>query len=593
MESSLTLAQLVRQRAAREPDRIGYSFLDDSTGEIHSLTWSQLHKRAGARAAAFVTRGAARQPVLLALPSSLAFVESLFACWYAGAIAVPVSLPRHQRVKHRLDRVLAGSAARFAVGGADIRQRLAAASGEDPSSAALEWIDDASANDQGVTEFEPRAQPGDISVLQYTSGSTGAPRGVMVSHANLMCNSAQIAEALGHDAGSTIGGWLPLYHDMGLVGLLQAAFTGARCIFMAPERFLMRPASWLQMISDYRVCSSPAPNFAYDLCVERVNEEEKRPLDLSHWRNALNGAEPVRAATLDRFARSFASCGFRSTAFFPCYGMAEATLFVTGPGPQRKAARRMADGSPLPDGAASGHVGCGRAHGDTRIAIVDPHTSRKLADGEIGEIWVSGGSCAAGYWNDPQATALTFAARLQADSPEDSQRNWLRTGDLGMIADGELFVTGRLRELIIIAGRNLFPVDLERTAESADPAIAPFGVAAISTDAGGSERLIILAEIRREFARPGRARSQKERPQNAGPDGDRLPPTFDPAATIRHIRAAVAAEHDVTPRDVVLLSPGALPRTTSGKLSRITARDNYLNQGFEPLEIPLNAPAGA
>jgi acyl-CoA synthetase (AMP-forming)/AMP-acid ligase II len=562
----MTLAGLVQRRAAQEGDRVAFSFVADGTGPADSLTWSQLHKRAGALAARILSSGGAKQPVLLTLPSSLAFVESLFACWYAGAIAVPVCMPRHQRVKHRLDRIFADVGARFAIGGDDVRNRL---QGDDAAAATIGeivWID---ANSTDEADMTPQSDVGDIAVLQYTSGSTGAPRGVMVTHANLMCNSAQIAEACGHDAQKTICGWVPLYHDMGLVGLIQAAFTGARCLFMPPERFLMRPWSWLQMISDNKAWSSPAPNFAYDLCVERVTDEQKRPLDLSCWRNALNGSEPVRAATLDRFARAFASCGFRASSFFPCYGMAEATLFVTGPGPERRAARRNADGTPLADGSAEGHVGCGRTYGDTRVAIVDPQTRRRVADGAIGEIWISSKSCAKGYWKDDEGTEFIFNARVNSESAQERDITWLRTGDLGMIAEGELFVTGRLKELIIIAGRNLFPVDLERTVESTDPAIAPFGVATFSIDVAGVERLIVLAEVRREYARPSRGETAR---------------IFDPAAIIRHVRSAVATEHEVTPHDVVLLSPGALPRTTSGKLNRTTARAEYLNQTLELLQ---------
>jgi acyl-CoA synthetase (AMP-forming)/AMP-acid ligase II len=553
----MTLTHLVQQRAADEPNHVAYAFLTDGATDVRSFTWSQLHTRAGCMAAQLLSRGAAKQPVLLALPSSLEFVQALFGCWYAGAIAVPLSLPRHHRLKCRLDRIVADSGARFALGSDDTRERV------DPNGS-LTWIDCQS--NQG--RCEPRADLTDLAVLQYTSGSTGSPRGVMVTHANLMANSRQIAEACEHDATKIIAGWLPLYHDMGLVGLIQAAFTGARCIFMQPERFLMRPWSWLQMISDYKVWSSPAPNFAYDLCVDRVTEEQKRTLDLSSWHNALNGSEPVRGATLQRFAAAFASCGFRADSFFPCYGMAEATLFVTGPGTDRTSGRRLADGTKLPDGSPDGHVACGRTFGDTRVAIVDPDTHCLVAGGGIGEIWISGKSCARGYWNNPEASAATFGVPLNGASAEDADTRWLRTGDLGMIADAQLFITGRLKEIIIIAGRNLFPVDIERTVESTDTAIAPFGAAAISIDRG-SESLVILAEIRRELARPSRGE---------------VPAQFDPATTIRKIRAAVAAEHDVAAEDVLLLAPGALPRTTSGKLSRLTAREEYLNQTLEPLQ---------
>lgn len=557
-----TLPQLVRDRAQSDGDRMAYVFLPNESG-AQSLTWGQLHQRASAKGARLLERGAEGKSVLLLLPSGLEFVEALFACWYAGAIAVPACLPRHRRVKDRLDLLLADASAKLAFGNDDIRARLNE-DAKDSAARDLTWID--LAGESSGSNLEPRAEGQNLAVLQYTSGSTGTPRGVMITHHNLICNSAQIAQACGHDSETAIGGWLPLFHDMGLVGLLQAAFTGARCVLMSPERFLMRPWLWLQMISDYRVRSSPAPNFAYDLCVERIEDQHKKDLDLSCWRNALSGAEPVRAATLDRFAAAFESCGFDRSAFFPCYGLAEATLFVTGPGSERQISRRNSDGLPADGAATQVHVGCGRTFGDARVAIVDPQTRRRLPERTIGEIWVAGASCAKGYWNRPDETAATFGAHL--DSPQEAGICWLRTGDLGMIVERELFITGRLRELIIIAGRNLFPLDVERAAEASDPALAPFGAAAFSVDADGIERLIIVAEVRREYARAGRGLAQQ----------------FEPAATVRRVRAAVAAAHDVTPFDVRLLASGALPRTSSGKIMRRAAREGYLEKTLELLE---------
>jgi acyl-CoA synthetase (AMP-forming)/AMP-acid ligase II len=581
-----TLVEAVRRRALVDGNRIAYTFLVDGATDARSITWSQLDRRAGELATALHERGATGQPILLALPSGLAFVESLFACWYVGAIAVPVSLPRHQRVKHRLHAIVADAGARTAIGTADIRDRLGTDGDGQAVMKGLTWVDadavgEPSAIVSAVGVSAPRdANGSDIALLQYTSGSTGTPRGVVVSHSNLVRNSALTAQACGHDSGDTIAGWLPLFHDMGLIGLvLQAAYVGARCVFMSPERFLMRPRLWLQMISDYAVCSSPAPNFAYDLCVDKVDVGQKAGLDLSRWRNALNGSEPVRAATLDRFANAFASCGFRPTAFFPCYGLAESTLFVTGPGENRPSTRRATDGTSLADGSASGHVGCGRTFGDTRLAIVDPSVARRVPPGAVGEIWLAGGSVAQGYWNNPEATAGTFNARLETTTPDEGGGlNWLRTGDLGFVSNGELFITGRLRELIIIAGRNHFPVDLERTAESADAAIATSGAVAFSLDIDGVERLIIVAEVRREHGRAARGES---------------PHDLDADAVRRRILAAVASEHEVAVHEVVLLRPGALPRTTSGKVSRRSARDAYSGETLERLAGPPYAHASA
>lgn len=570
-----TLVQVLRQRAAQYADQAAYIFLADGASDAHSMTWGRLDARAAALAATLRERGAAGKRILLALPSGLSFIESLFACWYAGAAAVPVSLPRHQRTRHRLDRIIAHAQADFAIADDDARQRIC--TGDDGTGHQMIWISPRESEGEQLSDPPiDEISPASTAIIQYTSGSTGMPRGVVVTHANLLHNSAQIAQACGHDQESTIAGWLPLFHDMGLVGLvIQAAFSGARCVLMPPERFLMRPWLWLEMISNYKVCSSPAPNFAYDLCVDRVTDEQKARLDLSGWRNALNGSEPVRARTLDRFAAAFEKCGFRRTSFFPCYGLAEATLFVTGPGANRKIVRQTTDGEIVSGGENIGHIGCGQPYGGTLLKIVDPQTFDILPERSIGEIWISGPSCAAGYWNDPQVSAATFDAHLRGSNDTHS---WLRTGDLGFIADGQLFITGRLRELIIIAGRNHFPVDLEVTAEAAErEVVAPSGVAALSVEIDELERLILLAEVRREFVRTARAAQMS---------------AFDADAVRRRLRAAIASEHDVVPHEIILLCPGALPRTTSGKISRAAARTAYLNKALEQFGETSNVADG-
>jgi acyl-CoA synthetase (AMP-forming)/AMP-acid ligase II len=616
-----TMSQVLRLRATTQAQDTAFTFLADGDKDAHSITWAQLDERAAGLGMMLRNAGAAGQPILLALPSGLDFIQSLFACWYAGAIAVPVSLPRHHRAKHRLDRIISHASAKFAIATDDTRQRLC---GDHLiENAALKWIapSEVVSNPQSPSPAmgeswrggypqgmslsrNPHPNPppeyrgkemesnraslmsgnapdaGDApAVLQYTSGSTGEPRGVVVTHANLLNNSAQIAQACGHAPGMNIGGWLPLFHDMGLVGMIiQTVFNGARCIFMPPERFLMRPWLWLRMISDYRAHSSPAPNFAYDLCVDRISDEQKAGLDLSCWRNALNGSEPVRARTLDRFADAFACCGFSRESFFPCYGLAEATLFVTGPSEKRGLVRRSADGTLLDSGATGGHIACGSTFGDTRLRIVDPQTRRPLPDGAVGEIWIASASCAAGYWNDPQATEATYHGNLDG-SPTATDVRWLRTGDLGFIADGQLFITGRLRELIKIAGRNHFPVDLERTVEAAEPnVIAPSAVAAFSAEIDGHERLIIAAEVRREHGKAARAD---------------VPPAFTVEQVVGRVRAAVAAEHDVSAYEIILLQTGALLRTTSGKISRAAVKQAYLNQSLERFEEPSHVHVNA
>ncbi|HTV80450.1 MAG TPA: fatty acyl-AMP ligase [Steroidobacteraceae bacterium] len=573
---------VVRAHAALRADAIAYTYLADGQSDARSLSWSELDARAARLGAALHGQGAAGEPVLLALPSGLAFIESLFACWYAGAIPVPVSLPLHQRAKHRLNSIIGDARARFALGSPETQARLSTAGSAEGGVPPMHWIDPNAAAATGSGAECPGAPDQRVALLQYTSGSTGAPRGVIVTHANLMHNSSLIAEAFGCQPGDTIAGWLPLFHDMGLIGLiLQAAFTGQRCVFMSPERFLMRPWLWLQMISDYRACGSAAPNFAYELCAEKIGPEHKARLDLSCWRHALNGSEPLRPKSLARFAAAFRSCGFRPDAFVPCYGLAESTLFVTGPTTQRRIMVRDADGRRLSDdieaAAPGGYISCGRVFRDTRLAIVDPQTCRPVDGGGIGEVWLQSESVCDGYWNNPEATAATFHGQLKDESGTGGG-NWLRTGDLGFMVEGELFITGRLRDLIIIAGKNHFPIDIERTAETADPVIAASGVAAFSVDVDGAERLIIAAEVRREYGRP--------RTGQAAPD-------FDAAAVRGRIRTAVAAENEIAAHHVVLLRPGALPRTSSGKVSRSAARTAYLNQTLDKMESPIDAPTMA
>ena len=461
--------------------------------------------------------------------------------------------------------------ARFAVASPATRQRLQPDPDDASRFSALTWIDADAVGDPISDSNSAPPQGQRVALLQYTSGSTGTPRGVIVTHENLVCNSALICEASGLAAGEAIGGWLPLFHDMGLIGfVLQAAYSGARCVFMAPERFLMQPWLWLQMMSDYRASGSAAPNFAYDLCVNKVTSAHKAKLDLSHWRNALNGSEPVRSATLDRFASAFAECGFRAQAFFPCYGLAEATLFVTGPSPARRRwTRRAADGALCAETEAGGHVGCGQTFGDTQIAIVNPTTATRVAPGAVGEIWLTGGSIAEGYWNNLQATAAAFRVRIAGSMQSAGDRAWLRTGDLGFIADDELFITGRLREMIIVAGRNHFPTDIEMSVESADSAIASSGAVAFSLDLDGTERLIVAAEVRREYRRSAASGAARE---------------LDCAAVRQRIRAAVVAFNEVSPYEIILLAPGAVPRTTSGKVSRLATRDAYLSRTLDLLE---------
>jgi acyl-CoA synthetase (AMP-forming)/AMP-acid ligase II/acyl carrier protein len=541
-----TVVGLLRARAAERPEQVAFTFLTDGESEGGRLTYGELDRRAAAIAAALAASVAPGERALLLYPPGLDFIAAFFGCLYAGVVAVPAYPPRpNDRSQSRLRAIARDAAPRAALtteailaGVFEPRGLLAVA----PELAGPRWIPtDASsapsAAEEAAAAFEP--EPESLAFLQYTSGSTAAPKGVMVSHGNLLHNERMIGAAFGMDEESVVVGWLPLYHDMGLIGnVLQPLHAGGRCVLMSPVAFLQRPMRWLEAISRYRGTVSGGPNFAYELCARKASPEALAGLDLSSWRVAYNGAEPVRASTLERFAEVFAPSGFRREAFYPCYGLAEATLFVTGghhggvPGVAPRVDERR--------------VSCGHVWMGQRLVVADPETGAELAAGAEGEVWLSGPSVARGYWENPEGTARDFNAFLTT-----GEGPFLRTGDLGYLSGGELYVTGRLKDLIILRGRNHYPQDVELTAERAHADLHPGGGAAFSVERGGEESLVIVHEV---------VRHRK--------DGIE--------AIAEAVRGAVAAEHEVQAREVVLIRQGGLPKTSSGKVQRALCRELYL-----------------
>lgn len=406
--------------------------------------------------------------------------------------------------------------------------------------------------------------------LQYTSGSTSAPKGVEVTHGNLAANQAMIREAFGHDEHSGFVGWAPLFHDQGLIGnVLQPLWLGTTSVLMSPTAFIRRPLLWLSTISRYRAHTSGGPNFAFDACVGAARAGLPE-LDLSCWKVAFNGAEPLRAETLRRFTETFAPVGFDPGAVYPCYGLAEATLLVSGSGKGRGARAVTVDVDALARrqlAVTEGNrgrplVGSGRILPGEEVRIVDADTERPCPPDRLGEIWVAGPHVARGYWRRPDATAATFGARIAGEG----ERPFLRTGDLGVLVDGELYVAGRLRDMIVIRGRNLYPQDLERTVQAVHPAMRAGGAAAISVPGPDGERLVVVQEVAR----------------------DPLPGT-DRDDLTGAVRAAITAEHEVSVREVVLTRAGEVPRTSSGKIMRTAVRQRYLGPGF-PTWAPASVP---
>jgi acyl-CoA synthetase (AMP-forming)/AMP-acid ligase II len=428
------------------------------------------------------------------------------------------------------------------------------------------------------------ASPDELAFIQYTSGSTSAPKGVMVSHRNLAANLAMMGAAFVADSTSTYVGWAPLYHDMGLIAnVLQPFNLGALCVLMTPASFAQRPWLWLKAISDYRAHISGGPNSAYDICIDRRERVLAEQIDLSCWRLAFNSAEPVRAETLARFAEVFAPVGFRAQAMYPCYGLADATLLVSGgtpgTGPKLRDVSKTALAAnqvqrPSNVGDICQLVGAGRALTGEHLRIIDPVSLKPLPDGEVGEVVAAGAHIPAGYWNKPDASQTAFHARL----PGEEQR-FLRTGDLGFLLDGELYITGRIKDVIIVRGRNLYPQDLELIAERAYPGLRRNSGAAFicDLDPASSDSVVLVQEVERTARR-----------------------SIDQAACRNAIRKAINDEFEVSARSVVLVEPGSLPKTSSGKIQRSDTRRRFLaneldllgsRQGLHTVEPDVPAPA--
>jgi 8-amino-7-oxononanoate synthase len=563
------LVDLVRHRASHQPDEIAFTYLVDGENQQVHMTNRELDRQAKAIGAWLESHGLVGERALLLYPAGLEFIAAFFGCLYGGVVAVPVYPPRRNRSLSRIQAIAEDAQARVALTTDAVLQRVEPLIAETPGLKELTWLATCHVPPEMETEWQMPDVHGDtLAFLQYTSGSTGTPKGVVLNHANLLHNSALIAYAFEHTRSGLGVFWLPSYHDMGLIGgILQPLYMGRPNILMSPMSFLQRPYRWLSAITRYSGISSGGitsggPNFAYDLCVEKITPEQRETLDLSKWAVAFNGAEPVRAETLDRFCEAFEPCGFRREAFYPCFGLAEATLIVSGGYAKEVPVLRnfesellangqVVDGRPDEEGVRA-LVGCGSTLPDQRIAIADPDAMTVATADQIGEIWVRGPSVAQGYWGQPEATQATFGAYLK----DTGEGPFLRTGDLGFIKDGELFVAGRRKDLIIIHGLNHYPQDIELTVQHSHPRLRPDCGAAFTIMAGDQDRLILVQEIER--------RKQ-----------GKLTEIFEA------IRRAVATEHELVPDAIVLIRAGSIPKTSSGKIQRHACRDGYLNGSLE------------
>ncbi len=565
------LVDLLRHRAAHQGHDRAYTYLVDGEQEELHLTYRELDRRARAIGAQLQELELSGERALLLYPAGLDFIAAFFGCLYAGVVAVPAYPPRRNRSLGRVENISVNADARIALTTADVLERVQGVLDETPKLKSMQWLATDRPAPGAESGWKSPAVHGDtLAFLQYTSGSTGTPKGVVLSHANLMHNSALISYAFEHTRSLKGVFWLPSYHDMGLIGgILQPMYIGQPNVLMSPVAFLQKPFRWLHAISKYKASTSGGPNFAYDLCVKKISPEQRDTLDLSNWSLAFNGAEPVREETIENFCRAFEPCGFHREAFYPCYGMAENTLIVSGGFRAAPPVIRYFDAKGLeknqvidavPDEeGARAIVGCGGNLLDEEIVIVNPDTLTPCAADQIGEIWVAGPSVAQGYWKQPEATEHTFKAHLQGSG----RGPFLRTGDLGFMQDGELFVTGRLKDLIIVRGVNHYPQDIEATVESSHASLKAGATAAFIAEIDGRERLVVVNELERGQHR----------------DTDRLD------GVIQAIRRRVSSEHELQVEAIVLIKAGSIPKTSSGKIQRHACRQGFLERTLEPVVV--------
>ena len=559
------LLDILNHRAQSQSENNAYIFLQNGEIESASLTYGQLD--AQARTIASCLRAYQGERALLLYPSGLEFITAFLGCLYAGVIAVPIYPPRRNQKLSRLLSIVDDAQAALALTTTSILGDINKFEDKDKLTQ-LKWIatDNIEVNNQ---EFIPKSiTPENLAFLQYTSGSTGKPKGVMVSHGNIIHNQQIIYQAFDHSEDSIGVGWLPLFHDMGLIGhVLQPIYAGFASIFISPLAFLQKPIRWLKAISKYRATTSGGPNFAYDLCVNKIQPEELNNLDLSSWNLAYSGSEPIRAETLKQFGNKFSDCGFNYNAFYPCYGMAETTLFATGGDKNQKPVIQGFKTGNLKQNSFSKSensklenrmlVGVGFPHDNTKVIIVNPKSLTRCEEGEVGEIWVSGGSVASGYWNRLEETRETFQACLKytQESP------FLRTGDLGFLHKGELFISGRLKDVIIIKGQNHYPQDIELTVEKAHPALKANCGVAFAVEVEREERLVVIQEVERNYLKK-----------------------LDIQEVKRNIAKSVITNHGLQMYRIFLMKPGNIPKTSSGKIQRYICKNMFLDNSWNVIE---------
>ncbi len=561
------LVELLQQRAIAKPNDIAYKFLSNGTTEAGSLTYQELDRRAKAIASRLqsLVKPGARALLVYPYHEGLEFIAAFMGCLYARVIAVTKNPPRRgnaiaeltQRVKLSGATVLLSTKEFLDLVETEVaKNNHIAGNFKFFPRLATDRIDLSLENDWQSVKIAPDT----IAFLQYTSGSTGTPKGVMVTHRNILHNEETIRQGFNHDESTIVVGWLPMFHDMGLIGnILQPLYLGTPSILMSPVSLSQQPFEWLKAISHYQATTSGGPNFAYDLLCLKATPEKLAGLDLSNWKVAFSGAETVRGETIDRFSHIFANCGFNKSAFYPCYGMAEATLFITGGLQQEDPIIKYVDGVALEKNqvleiaektsGSKAIVGCGRQWLDTEVLIVNPETLTPCQPHEVGEIWVLGSGIGKGYWEQKQETKDTFQGLLKGTkSPE-----YLRTGDLGFLQNGELYITGRLKEVMIFWGRYRYPQHVEETVQKSHPALRKNAGAAFAIDKDGAEKLVIVQEVERSYLR-----------------------SLNLEEIVTAICQSVGEIHEVEVHAIALLKTGSIPKTSSGKIQRRGCSKKFL-----------------
>ncbi|MGY6530407.1 MAG: alpha/beta fold hydrolase [Cyanobacterium sp.] len=569
-----SFVSLLQERAISHPDQIIFTFLGDGENESDYLTYHQLDQQARAIAHKLQSRKAKGERALLLYQPGLEFVTAFLGCLYAGVIATPAYPPRANRSYTRLSAIIKDAGALFALTTQSLKEKIEQklTKNNDITCLTTDDISPSIAQDWQTEQIKSE----ETAFLQYTSGSTGTPKGVIVSHGNLIHNSQLIKDYFHNDEHCIGSFWLPPYHDMGLIGgILQPIYSRFHTIMLPPVTFLQRPIRWLRAISKYKVTTAGGPNFAYEMCVNSISEKQKEDLDLSHWQLAFSGAEPVRAETITKFSRYFADCGFKEKSFYPCYGMAETTLIVSGGNPDNSPTIKNISATKLqeneiifnPEDTADIQkvVSSGHISSQLEVQIVNPDTLVECPNNKVGEIWVKGESVAQGYWLKKELTKKTF----QASTANGKKKGFLRTGDLGFVNDGELFVTGRLKDLIIIRGRNHYPQDIEESVGNIHEAINSESGASFAIEKDNDEHLIVIFEVKRTFL------------QKLKQDDNLQREIFDA------VRKVIAENHELQVYSIVLIRTGSIPKTSSGKIARYACRKEFL-EGNLPIVAQWN-----